>query len=388
MAGSIEKRGKDTFRLKVSAGFGQNGKRIIHRRTIKTNSKRQAEKELAKFVAEVKAGKVLESSKKTFKQFAEYWIEKYAEGNLKKSTLYGYKQMLNNRINPAIGHVKIEKIKQVHLVQFYYNLQENGIRKDGKTGGLSAQTIKHHHNCISSILQSAVEWEIIPQNVANKVKPPKVTQKEADFYTEAEVTEILKALSNEPLKYNALFTLAFMTGLRKGELLGLEWSNIDFDNKMIHVRQTSLYRPGKEYGVYTDTPKSNSSKRSISISNLDLELLNRLKIEQENQKEKLMDLWEDHNRLFTQWNGKPMHPSTVNNQLKKFLKKNGLPIKSFHTARHTNITLLLANNVDLKTVIQRAGHSDGLMTINKYAHALKTKDREAANKLEKYFSEL
>lgn len=192
-------------------------------------------------------------------------------------------------------------------------------------------------------------------------------------------------MNQEPIKYQTLFTLALSTGLRKGELLGLEWSHIDFEEREIHVKQTSIYRPGKEYGVYTESPKSRSSKRTLSISDLEISLLTQLFSEQERQIERLGAERKNHNRLFTQWNGKPMHPSTANSHFRKFLKKNDIPVKSFHTTRHTNITLLLANNVDLKTVIQRAGHTDGLMTLNRYAHALKIKDREASEKIQKLF---
>lgn len=384
MAGSIEKRGENTYRLRVSAGTDSKGKRIIHRKTITAKSKRAAEKELAKFVAEIDTGNYIENPKKTFKEFSLFWLDTYARKTLKKSTVHGYEQMLNNRIFPAIGHIPIEKLKPLHLQQFYSNLQENGVRQDGKPGGLSHQTIKHHHNCISAILQDAMDWDVIPQNVASRVKTPKVEQKEAAFYSEEEAAKIIKQLAKEDYKYATLFTLAFMTGLRKSELLGLEWSHIDFENQEIHVKQTSMYRSG--VGIYTDVPKSKTSKRVISISNTEVSLLLNLKEHQEQQKDIHAGLWEDHNRLFTQWNGKPMHPGSVNNQFKKFLKKNNFPIKSFHTTRHTNITLLLANNIDVKTVIQRAGHADGVMTINRYGHALKAKDREASNKLESIFN--
>ncbi|MGG1685565.1 tyrosine-type recombinase/integrase [Pseudalkalibacillus sp. NRS-1564] len=383
MAGSLEKRGEDTYRLRVSQGTDGNGKRIQHRKTIKAKSKREAEKELAKFITEIEAGTFIESPKKTFKEFAEFWLDSFARKNLKQSTVYGYEQMLINRIFPTIGHIPIEKLKPLHLQQFYSNLQDNGIRMDGKPGGLSNQTIKHHHNCISAILQDALEWDVLAQNVAHKVTPPKVAQKEADFYTEEEAIEILNALAKEDFKYATLYTLAFTTGLRKGELLGLEWSHIDFIAKELHIKQTSLYNP--KAGIYTDIPKSRTSIRSLSISDSELLLLRKLKISQDKQKELQQELWIEHNRLFTQWNGKPMHPSTVNSEFKKFLRKNQFPVKSFHTTRHTNITLLLANNVDIKTVIHRAGHADGIMTINKYGHALKSKDRDAAIKLENIF---
>ncbi|WP_017756794.1 tyrosine-type recombinase/integrase [Calidifontibacillus oryziterrae] len=381
MAGNIDQRGKDSYRLTVSGGYDSNGKRIYHRKTIKATSPRAAEKELAKFVAEVENGQYITATKQTFEEFSKFWLVTYARKNLRISTVHGYEQMLNTRILQAIGHIPLEKLKPIHLQSFYSNLQENGIRLDGKPGGLSARTVKHYHNCISSILQSAVEWQLIRSNAANNVKTPKIEDNEADYYTEEEVKEILACLANEDVKYYVLYSLAITTGLRKGELLGLEWDHIDFEKKELTVKQTSMYRHG--VGIYKDVPKTKKSMRTLSLSDTEIKLLKHLKEVQTRMKEEVGDLWVEHNRLFTQWNGMPMHPNTPNNMLKKFLKKYGFPTKSFHSLRHTNITILLANNIDFKTVISRAGHSDGIMTINRYAHALKSKDVSASNLLEK-----
>lgn len=380
MAGNIDQRGKDSYRLTVSGGYDANGKRIYHRKTIKAKSPRAAEKELAKFVADIERGQFIEPTKQTFREFTELWLETYAKKTLKISTVHGYEQMLNTRILKAIGHIPLEKLKPIHLQSFYSNLQEDGIRLDGKTGGLSARTINHYHNCISTILQSAVEWQLILSNAANNVKTPKVEENEADYYTEEEVKEILARLVGEDAKYYVLYSLAITSGLRKGELLGLEWGHIDWEKKELTVKQTSMYRHG--VGIYKDVPKTKKSMRTLSLSETEIKLLKHLKEVQKKVKEDVGDLWVEHNRLFTQWNGMPMHPNTPNNMLKKFLEKYGFPTKSFHSLRHTNITILLANNIDFKTVISRAGHSDGIMTINRYAHALKSKDVSASNLLE------
>ncbi|WP_458411461.1 tyrosine-type recombinase/integrase [Schinkia sp. CFF1] len=379
-AGNIEERGKNTYRLTVSGGYDGQGKRIKYRKTITVSSRRKAEKELAKFVAEVANGQFIQPVKQTLKEFAEFWLDTYAKKNLKVSTSHGYEQMLKTRVYPALGHIPLDKLKPLHLQQFYSNLQEDGTRLDGKKGGLSARTVKHYHNCISSILQDAVEWQVLSINIAHNVKPPKPTEVEADFYTEEEVKAILCVIKDENFKYYVLFSLAITTGLRKGELLGLEWSNIDFENKQLEVKKTIMYRHG--IGVYEDTPKSKSSKRTLSLSDTEVSLLQKYKEFQDKQKEELNGIWQDHDKLFTQWDGKPLHPNTPNNTFKKILEKHNLPIKNFHTLRHTNITLLLANNVDLKTVISRAGHQDGTLTLNRYGHALKSKDRHAAEKMD------
>lgn len=377
MAGHFEKRGKESYRLVYSNGRDSNGNRIRHTKTIKAKSDRQADKALTLFVAEVEKGEYIEPSNQTFKEFGLFWLDKYARNNLKISTIAGYEEMLEDRIFPAIGHIPIEKLSAMHLQIFYSNLQEDGIRKDGKAGGLSASTIRNHHTCISAILRDAKKWRVIPSNVALDADPPKIEEKEMEYYCEEEVKHILNILKEEAFKFYILITLAITTGLRKSELLGLEWDAIDFENNELTVKKTIIYRP--RYGVYEDTTKSKASKRSISISDVEVKLLTKYKAFQNKQRMELGEVWENHNKIFTQWNGKPMHPSTVYNGYAKILTKHNIPNKSFHSLRHSNITLLLAKNVDIMTVIHRAGHEDGTMILNRYGHALKSQDRKASN---------
>ena len=141
MPGSIEKRGENSYRLIVSAGTGPGGRRKKYTKTIRTDSDRKAEKELAKFVAEIESNTYVEPSKITLQSFSERWLKDYAENNLATKTIYEYKRLLDLRILPAMGHLKLSKIKPIHLVEFYSNLQEEGMRMDGKKGTLSNSTI-------------------------------------------------------------------------------------------------------------------------------------------------------------------------------------------------------------------------------------------------------
>ncbi|WP_261134785.1 N-terminal phage integrase SAM-like domain-containing protein [Bacillus sp. Marseille-Q3570] len=173
MAGSIEKRGKNSWRLVVSNGLDHSGKRIKKTKTVKGKTKREAEKELAKFIAEIESGHYLDPSKLTFSLYAERWMRDYGEKELSPTTLKRYRDFLETRIIPAMGHLKLENIKPLHLLEFYKSLGENGVRADGKPGGLSTQTITHHHRLISAMLQDAVEWQLITLNPTSRVKPQK-----------------------------------------------------------------------------------------------------------------------------------------------------------------------------------------------------------------------
>ncbi|WP_261134786.1 site-specific integrase [Bacillus sp. Marseille-Q3570] len=204
-----------------------------------------------------------------------------------------------------------------------------------------------------------------------------------EYYDEAQTAELLKVIKDEPLKYNVLINLAIATGLRKGELLGLEWSHVDFDKKTIEVKQSSLYVKGK--GVFTKPPKNESSVRTISIPSSITSLLRTYKIHQKEESMKVRDEWHQSDRLFTTWNGMPMHPNTINNWFPKFLKRNNLTPLPFHGLRHTAATLLIGKGVHVKTISNRLGHSNISTTMDIYGHALKSSDEEAANKLDDIF---
>ncbi|NPV80167.1 MAG: site-specific integrase [Firmicutes bacterium] len=402
MLGSLEKRGKNSWRLIVSCGMGPDGKQEKKTKTVSVDTpclekscrgcdkltrckaRKEADKLLAEFSLEVEKGLYIAPSKLTFKDFMERWIRDYGETNLAPKTLFRYKEMLDSRILPAMGHIPIEKLKPMHLLEFYKNLQEDGVREDGKPGGLSERTILHHHRLISAILQDAVDWEVIPSNPASKVKPPKVKKTQAPCYDEEQTARMLAALDTEPLKYKVMVVLALATGARRGELMGLEWQDVDFENSTIDIHQASQYLPGR--GVFTKEPKTETSSRAIAIPPSVIALLKQYKAQQAEERLKVGDLWQESNRIFTTWDGRPMFPDTISNWFSKFLKRHGLPHIAFKNLRHTSGTLLIAEGVPLKNVSRRLGHSNISTTADIYAHALRSVDQAAAAKLDSLFT--
>lgn len=387
MPGSIEKRGENSFRLVVSGGRSGDGKRKKYSKTIKVEGKteserkRKAEKELAKFIAEVDNNSFIEPSKLTLESFSNKWINEYAEKNLAPKTTFRYKQLLS-RIIPALGHLQLAKLKPIHFIEFYNNLQENGIRQDGKTGGLSAQTIRHHHRFLHDILGTAVKWQLLSSNPLINVDPPKVKKVEADFYDEEEVQQLmyeLDKLSEKDFKYKVAVILTLSSGLRLGELTGLNWNNINFDKNTINIMQSNQYLPGQ--GTFTKSTKNETSTRTIVIPKPVMDMLAKHNL---NEKEKRLNcgsLWHETGFVFTQWDGKAMYPGTPSRWFSKFLKANSLRPITFHQLRHTSATLLINENVNIREVSKRLGHSNTSTTLNIYAHALKAADEDASNKL-------
>jgi len=262
MAGYYEKTKSGKYRLFVSAGTGPGGKRKRLTKTVEAKSDREAEKLLAQFVAEVEKGQYIEPGKLTFAEFVNRWLRDYGEVKLEPKTLHRYKEILG-RVLEAMGHLRIDQIRPLHLVEFYQNLREEGIRKDGREGRLSEDTVLYHHKVISSIFNKAVKWGVVAVNPASKVDPPKSEGNQPAVYDEKQTAALLAALDEEPLKYKVIVILALATGLRRGELMGLEWPDVDFENNTITVNKASQYLPKK--GTFTKGPKTKSSNRKIAV---------------------------------------------------------------------------------------------------------------------------
>lgn len=380
MAGSVEKRGDKSWRLIVSGGRGPDGKRIKHTKTIRATSKRAAEKELAKFVAEVEAGTYIHPQKITFSDFANMWFEKHAEPNMANMTIYNYKSVCQNYFVPYLGHMQMDQIKPLHLVDLFADMQKGSAKKPDE--GLSESSIKRHHTLISTMFKTAVEWKIIASNPAKGIKLPKVQKSKVIAYDEKQTAVLLNLAANKAsIKYYTLIILAITTGLRRAELAGLEWEDIDFESKTLTVKKTLQYTP--IHGIYQTKPKTETSQREISLSESVVDLLKKHKAEQNKQRLKVGNLWTDEgNFLFTTWDGRPLYPQEFNRWFTRFIKKHGLPEISFHSLRHTAATLLIAKNVHMKTISNRLGHAKIGTTMDIYGHALQSADQEAADLLD------
>lgn len=382
MAGSIEKRGKDKYRLTVSIGSGENRKR--YRRTVECKTKTQAEKELAKFVAEIEGDNFIEPSKVTFEAFTQKWLENYVRPNLAPKTVYEYERLLDLRILPTFKDMQLNKIKPIHIMEFYKLLQRGDMRRDGQKGKISNSTIMHYHRLLRKMFNDAIKWQLITDNPVNRIDPPKPKKPRTDYYDEEEIKELLEALKEEDVKYQAAVMITISAGLRIGELMGLKWKHIDFKNSTIEIEQASQYLPGE--GTFTKDPKNESSNRIISMPRPTMRIL---KIHETNEKEKMLkcgELWEGGNFkdsfILTQWNGNPMYPGTPSKWFSNFIKRKGLKKITFHQLRHTSATMLIHAGLNIRALSARLGHSNTSTTLNIYSHALKSADEVAAEKME------
>lgn len=417
----------DSYRIQVSNGYDVNGKKI--RETIsftpdQTMSPTQQKKALDKFVFEfeekVKNGKFLSGEKMTFQAFYEYWLNEYADKHLEKTTLQSYKAELDQKIIPAIGHLKIAKIKPTHLQSFYNNLLEDGVRKDGKPGGYSPVTIKKDHAIISGMLSQAVLWQLIESNPCDRVAPPKEVKESIEdvkHFTVEQAEIFLNALEMKyttkykghdriddtgvkyhvpeyietrsiPTQFKVFFNLALFGGLRRGELIALTWDDLSSTDSSIDInKSTGLVN--KEQ--ITKIPKNKTSIRTVVVPEPIMKMTEKYRKEQLEYRISLGDQWNGENHLFIQADGKQMNLSTPNHTFHDIINKYNatvdrdelkLPHIPLHGLRHTSATFLIAQNIDVRTVSARLGHAQTSTTVNIYAKALKKLDKKAANALD------
>lgn len=252
-----------------------------------------------------------------------------------------------------------------------------------KSETLDANTVRGYHRIISSILTKAVKWGYIPFNPAVNAELPKMTPKEAAHLDEADARRLLELLQNEPVKYRAAISFDLLSGLRRGELLGLRWSDVDFTNETVTIVQTSSYVKGK--GIYTDTPKNKTSARPLKLSRSAFLVLRQVQDWQEEQRELCGDRWKDKDgRVFTNDEGAPIHPDALSKWFRDFTQRNGFPEVHVHSLRHTYASLMIAEGTPLVVVSRRLGHAQVSTTANIYAHVIASADEKAAQISEKF----
>ena len=383
---TIRKRG-NSYQIRVSCGYDTSGNQVVQTMSWKPAdgmSKKQIEKELQKqailFEDKCMKGQVTANIK--FQDFAEQWFEEYAKLNL-RNTSYERMRQLTVRVYPAIGHLKLDKITSRHIQQFINDLALNG--KSLKNGRpLSRKTAVHHLSFISDVFSYAVKMEMLTDNPCRRVTVPKGEKKEKDIYTLEEVAHLFQLLENAPLKYRTFFTLAIYSGFRRGEMLGLEWKDIDFENNIISVKRTSNYT--SERGIYTDTTKTKRSKRVLKISPYIMNILRELKDEQDEEALRLGDKWVESDRLFVKWNGEPMNNQTPYGWLKEFCEKNDMPFYGIHSFRHFAASALISSGLDVTTVSGALGHCNSGTTLNIYSHMFQTAQARVAQAMDGAFS--
>jgi integrase len=382
---SIEKRGKSSYRLTVVIGYDSKGNPIRERKNVKAKNPTEAKKLLTLFEAEILNGQYIKIEENmTLIRFYDDWLDKYAKVNLSPDTTQNYINILNKRILPIYGHMKLVDIKTIHIINFLNDIKKDGRRLDKKKGPLSDSSIANCYRAFNNILSRAAEWKLIKENPAAAVKQPKIKMKKSEVYSKEDMEKLLSLLDNYPFHWRTLVYLALSTGAREGEIAGLEWKHIDFEKKTVLIEQSITDATGE--GVKIKSTK-NGKSRIVSLPDPLIQMLTKLELIRTAEKSQVEDRWEWEVHFFIFGNefGKPIRPDSISQWWSRFIKKNKLKKIRFHDLRHTSATLLINEGVHAKVISERLGHADISTTMNIYGHVLAEADQSAANHFNAFF---
>jgi len=404
----IQKVSEGKYRIWVSAGRGPDGKRLRYSRTVHAKNEEAAKKLLKAFEKEILKDEIPLPRNMSFKQLWDLYMRDHVELSCKPSTREWYGEC-GKRILAVFGYMKASVIKPTQISNFFANLRDKDIEIAGLPGGLADESIRHHYRALRAVFNFGVKYKILKENPISCITMPKAKKKQIRPLYDTELPKVLNALANEPLKWQALCSLALTTGMRREELLGLKWSDIDMDNCELSIRR-AIQQTEKE-GLLIDDTKTESSKRKIAVPEKIISILEFWKREQKlilvkrfNRTKKLKVIEPDTLKylerlkerinnfedefVWNQYDGRPMFPRSVTHYWIDFRKKYDLPHVTFHGLRHTSATISIADGADIVSVSARHGHADASTTLRIYAHALESADRQIAKKWDARISEI
>lgn len=369
MAGQIIKRG-DSFLVRIFIGRDSKGKRKYYNKTIR-GSKKDAQKYLTAKLREMDLGVFVEPASIGLNDFLNNWLDENAKFKLRERTLENYKSLLNRHIRPKLGLKRLCDIQAYEIQKVY-----NGMKKDG----FSPKTIRHAHNVLSSALKQAVKLQMLSNNPCDVCELPRQEKPEMKYFSPEETARFLKFAQND--KYYSVFLIAIETGMRPEEYLGLQWKDINFNNKTASVRRAVVVRKGGGFD-FTE-PKTKKSRRSIPISNSIIDALKKHRKSQLEERIKNAKRYENFDLVFASEIGTPLlHQNLTRRHFKPIRDAAGLPKIRLYDLRHTTATLLLSAGENPKVVSERLGHASIVLTLDTYSHVLPTMQETATNKIEK-----
>lgn len=388
---NIEKRGDNSYRFTVYLPINAKGVYPKERKTITIEGKytpkqlrEHLDHEYLKFKTEVLSGNYIRPQEMTFAEFVNEWDTKYA-AKLAATTYGNHQRKLELHLLPVIGHMEMKQINEFILMKILDGLA----RKDGSEGDLSYHSKQDIYRTLKSIFKYAVRWKVLKHNPMDGVEMPKPTDTDDEavdlqVYDEEEIAALMRILQSEQPHWRIMFTLGLVAGLRRGELLGLEWPSVNFEENQIEIRTTIVLTKN---GPIVKKTKTKSSKRTVTLPPSMMEELRIYKEWRDIEKADAGDTWieQHYDWVFNQPNGLHMYPSSPTNRWGKMLEKHQFRYIRLHDLRHTSASLLIAQGVHAKIISERLGHSDISVTMNTYGHAFKSADRAAADKMESIF---
>lgn len=372
---SIRKQGEGTYQIEVYLGRDpKTGKRIRDTVTF-IGKQKEAEKEERRLLRERDLGLYIAPSNETVNEYLTRWLRDYAKPNVAGTTYEGYSRTIERYVKPHLcdgADIVLRKVRPEHIKALYATLREQPARNGGK---LSGHTVLHVHRVLHLAFRDAVLERSLAVNPCDAVKAPKREDKEMKTITEAQTARLLQGLQGT--RYHVPVLVAVTCGLRRGELLGLRWRDVDLDAKTLSVTQALEQTKA---GISTKTPKTRKSKRQVVIPAMVVQALKVHKADQNAHRLEQGNTWKDHDLVFPAPDGSPFSPSYFSRMFTYHARRLGIDCR-LHDLRHSHATQMLRQGVHPKIVSERLGHSKVGFTLDTYTHVLEGMDAQAARKV-------
>lgn len=350
------------------------------RRSVYGNTKKEVKDRLISMMNAANEGTFVDESSVTVSTWMKEYLKDYT-ADLKDATMSAYDDIIHCHIIPALGSIKLKDLSPVHVQKFYRSLS-------GK--GLSPKTVRNIHGVLHEALDKAIRMDMLKRNVSQYCDLPKKRKKEMHPLSDVQLAKFLAIAKATDEDYYPIFFVAFFTGLRQCELIGLTWDCINFERETLRVyRQYCRIDYGDRVGEYDFAPLKNDKERTFGVAHQVIAMLKQIKIRQAEQK--LSGSLTYGNRqgfVFTRSDGRPISASTMYHHFKRIVTEMGLPEVRFHDARHTYATLALQNGVDIKTLSMALGHATTSFTLDVYGHVSDHMQEDMATKMNRFIATL
>ncbi len=338
-----------------------NGRRV----GVVAKTHKEAQEQLRKLLSDADRGLLPPAEKLTLAQHVERWLSDVVRDSVRGRTVKGYGDIARLHILPTLGRVKLTQLQPGHIQQLYGALIDKG---------LSPKSVRNVHAVLRRALGQAVDWHLVPRNVAALAHPPRVTREEVVALTPEEARQLLAAVRGD--RWEALVALALASGMRQSELLGLKWGDVDLATGTLRV-QRQLGRDGR-----FAEPKTKKARRTIDLPASCVTTLKEHRRAQTEERLLVGPNWQATDLVFCTHQGKPLGQRNVLRAFKLVLSRAGMRDVPFHALRHTCASLLLTRNVHPKVVQERLGHATVAMTLDIYSHLIPSMGRAAADQLD------
>lgn len=370
--GHIRARGKGTWAIVLELPRDASGKRKQRWHSVK-GTKREAERRLAQLLHQLDTGQYMEPSRLTLAAYFDQWVQNDLKNRVSISTRERYESDIRLHLVPLLGNTCLTRLTPLQIQDCYTQLLENG---SSRGGGLTSHSLHTVHSVLHQALRQAVRWRLLTQNPADAVQVPTGRPSATHPFAAGELTQLLDASRGHWLHLAIL--LAISTGMRRGEILGLRWADLDLDQHHLSLQQAVV---STKQSVRLAPPKTPGSRRALDLPSLAVEALRRYQADQAARRRHLGALYQDHDLVLCRVDGRPMTPSVLTRAFRDLVKKLGLKGR-FHDLRHTHATMFLEQGTHPKIVSERLGHSKVGITLDRYSHVLPHLQKEAVEQFD------